>query len=98
MALLKWKQLKLDPPDQPTFPCGGMGTIFLDYSRGINDGFQPPGMLPKKELENTSMYTVERSKYNISNNKYAYLFSPIFNYIRIWKMLNSKKKKNKTLI
>jgi hypothetical protein len=34
-----------------------MGTIFLDYSRGINDGFQPPGRLPKKELENTSMYT-----------------------------------------
>jgi hypothetical protein len=46
MALLKWKQLKLDPPDQPV---GGMGTIFLDYSRGINDGFQPPGRLPKKK-------------------------------------------------
>jgi hypothetical protein len=71
-----------------------MGTIFLDYSRGINDGFQPPGRLPKKELENT----VERSKYNISNNKYACLLSPIFNYITIWKMLNSKKRKNKTLI
>ena len=56
-----------------------MGTIFLDYSRGINDGFQPPGRLPKKELENT----VERSKYNISNNKYSCLFFPVFNYIPI---------------
>jgi hypothetical protein len=43
-----------------------MGTIFLDYSRGINDGFQPPGRLPKKELENTSMYT-EKKKIKFSS-------------------------------